>query len=211
MVAGELSESRPVNYRNDGRSESESARWGMPSSKNAHYQAALKRADKLCVKGKDVDLNDLLRFEPDGGTTNVRNTSSADWKPWLRIANCCLVPFTSFSEFDHISKQYIWAALGEDLPTALFFPAYGRCNGLRSARSRAEPRRSTSTPSSQRILRRGRCHPPQGDAVDPHHARGVRGVAHEALGAAEGAPETVARRSAAGRARGAKKDIEVGG
>ena len=25
MVAGELSESRPVNYRNDGRSESESA------------------------------------------------------------------------------------------------------------------------------------------------------------------------------------------
>ncbi|MFC5508393.1 hypothetical protein, partial [Bosea massiliensis] len=31
MVAGELSESRPVNYRNDGRSESESAKGHWPA------------------------------------------------------------------------------------------------------------------------------------------------------------------------------------
>lgn len=95
-------------------------RWGMPSSKQALYQAASKRADKLRAKGKEVDFNELLRLEPDGGTTNVRNTSSTHWKPWLGIANRCLVPFTSFSEFDHGSKQDIWFAFGEERPTSFF-------------------------------------------------------------------------------------------
>jgi putative SOS response-associated peptidase YedK len=32
----------------------------------------------------------------------------------------CLVPFTSFSEFDHGSKQDVWFAFGEERPTAFF-------------------------------------------------------------------------------------------
>jgi putative SOS response-associated peptidase YedK len=55
------------------------ARWGMPSSKKALLDAASARADKLRAKGKAVDFNQLLRMEPDSGTTNVRNVKSAHW------------------------------------------------------------------------------------------------------------------------------------
>jgi putative SOS response-associated peptidase YedK len=107
--------------RNEGGSPTLAmTRWGMPSSKQAIYQAATKRAEKLRAKGKEVDFNELLKVEPDGGTTNVRNTSSSHWKPWLGVGSRCLVPFTSFSEFDHASKQDIWFAFGEERPTAFF-------------------------------------------------------------------------------------------
>jgi hypothetical protein len=35
--------------------------------------ATKKRAQKLEAKGKPVDFNELLRMEPDSGTTNIRN------------------------------------------------------------------------------------------------------------------------------------------
>ena len=54
-------------------------RWGMPSSSQAIFQNAKKRAEKLEAKGKPVDFPELLKMEPDGGTTNVRNTSSKHW------------------------------------------------------------------------------------------------------------------------------------
>src|SRR5437868_13178921 len=55
-------------------------RWGMPSSQFALMQAAKRRAEKLEAKGKPVDFKDLLRMEPDSGTTNIRNTESKHWK-----------------------------------------------------------------------------------------------------------------------------------
>ena len=95
-------------------------RWGMPSSKKALLDAASKRADKLRAKGKDVDFDQLLRMEPDSGTTNVRNTASSHWKRWLGLESRCLVPFTSFSEFNRDAGGDIWFALGEDRPLAFF-------------------------------------------------------------------------------------------
>jgi len=95
-------------------------RWGMPSSKKVLFDAATKRADKLRAKGKEVDFEKLLRMEPDGGTTNVRNTSSSHWKRWLGVESRCLVPFTSFSEFDWNAKQDVWFAFGEERPAAFF-------------------------------------------------------------------------------------------
>src|ERR1700757_4253701 len=59
------------------------ARWGMPSSQRALMDAARKRAEKLQAKGNQVDFKELLRMEPDGGTTNIRNTDSAHWRRWL--------------------------------------------------------------------------------------------------------------------------------
>ena len=58
----------------DGVRELTMARWGMPSSQKAMLDATKKRAQKLEAKGKPVDFNELLRMEPDGGTTNIRNT-----------------------------------------------------------------------------------------------------------------------------------------
>ncbi|HVY34948.1 MAG TPA: SOS response-associated peptidase [Caulobacteraceae bacterium] len=106
----------------DGSREMRDVRWGMPSSKRALLDAATKRADKLRAKGQEVDFNHLLRMEPDKGTTNVRNTSSSHWKPWLGPANRCLVPFTSFCEPDQVggSLKPIWFALSDDRPLAFF-------------------------------------------------------------------------------------------
>ena len=81
----------------DGR-ELAMARWGMPSSQFALMESAKKRAAKLEAKGEPVDFKELLRMEPDIGTTNIRNLSSQHWRPWLGVANRCVVPFNSFSE-----------------------------------------------------------------------------------------------------------------
>lgn len=106
----------------DGSREMLDMRWGMPSSKKALLDAATKRADKLRAKGKDVDFNEMLRMEPDKGTTNIRNTASRHWQPWLGPQSRCLVPFTSFSEPDQVggSLQPVWFALNEDRPLAFF-------------------------------------------------------------------------------------------
>jgi putative SOS response-associated peptidase YedK len=47
----------------------------------------------------------------------VRNTSSPHWRRWLGPANRCIVPFTSFSEYEtgpDGKKIPVWFALGEE-------------------------------------------------------------------------------------------------
>jgi len=77
------------------------ARWRMPTP--ASY-----------LKGKRTD----------SGVTNIRNTSSQHWRPWLGVQHRCLVPFTSFSEIDtrrgSPRNHPIWFALGQDRPMAFF-------------------------------------------------------------------------------------------
>ncbi len=100
------------------------ARWGMPSSRKALLAAATRRADKLRAKGKEVDFPKLLELEPDSGTTNVRNTSSAHWRPWLKPENRCLVPFTAFSEPGRDAEgkyRPVWFKLAGDDPEPLAF------------------------------------------------------------------------------------------
>src|ERR1700733_2308366 len=116
------------------------ARWGMPSSKRALLDAAELRAGKLRAKGKEVDFDNLLKMEPDKGTTNVRNTMNArgavnaHWRPWLGPANRCLVPFTSLSEPDQDherSLKPVWFALSDDRPLACFAGIWTRHAGVR--------------------------------------------------------------------------------
>jgi len=109
-----------VRNGDDAQRELVIARWGMPSSQKAILDAASKRADKLRAKGKDVEFNALLRMEPDGGVTNIRNTASKHWKRWLEPQNRCLVPFTSFSEFNKDFGGNVWFALNESRPLAFF-------------------------------------------------------------------------------------------
>jgi putative SOS response-associated peptidase YedK len=96
------------------------ARWGMPSSQFALMEAAKRRAQKLEAKGQTVDFKALLRSEPDKGTTNIRNVSSKHWQRWLQPENRCLVPLTSFSEFNAAAGGDIWFALDESRPLAFF-------------------------------------------------------------------------------------------
>jgi putative SOS response-associated peptidase YedK len=104
----------------DGVREMMKARWGMPSSQLALMQATKKRATKLKQKGKEADFKELLRMEPDGGTTNIRNVKSKNWQRWLGIENRCVVPFTSFSEFNKVAGGDVWFALDETRPLACF-------------------------------------------------------------------------------------------
>ena len=65
-------------------------RWGMPSP-------------AFVLKGRKTDK----------GVTNVRNTASPHWRRWLGPAHRCLVPFTSFSEYQAVKggkPKAVWFA-----------------------------------------------------------------------------------------------------
>jgi putative SOS response-associated peptidase YedK len=104
----------------DGNRKLVMARWGMPSSRQALFEATKKRAQKLEAKGKSADFKELLRLEPDGGVTNIRNVRSKHWTRWLGPEHRCLVPFTSFSEFNKGSGGNIWFAFDQTRPLAFF-------------------------------------------------------------------------------------------
>jgi putative SOS response-associated peptidase YedK len=90
----------PIVRTADGARELTTARWGMPSP-------------AFALKGRATDP----------GVTNVRNTSSPHWRRWLGPANRCIVPFTSFSEYEtgpDGKKAPVWFALGEARPLACF-------------------------------------------------------------------------------------------
>lgn len=116
----------PIVRNIDGGRELTRVRWGMPSSQQAIYQAATKRADRLRAKGKNVDFQVLLKMEPDGGTTNIRNTASKHWLRWTGVENRCVVPFTRFAEPDPASKVEggrtlnAWFARDESEPLMFF-------------------------------------------------------------------------------------------
>ena len=81
----------------DGERELTTARWGMPSP-------------AFALEGKKTDA----------GVTNIRNTKSPHWRRWLGPEHRCLVPFTSFSEFNKAEGGDIWFALEEDRQLAFF-------------------------------------------------------------------------------------------
>jgi putative SOS response-associated peptidase YedK len=74
----------------DGVRELATARWGMPSSQLALMEATKKRGAKLEAKGKQFDFKELLRMEPDSGTTNIRNVKSEHWQRWLGPEHRCV-------------------------------------------------------------------------------------------------------------------------
>ena len=138
----------PIVRNGAGGRELITARWGMPSPSKALMDATKKRAEKLQAKGKAVDFKELLRMEPDGGTTNIRNVKSKHWTRWLGVENRCLVPLNSFSEFKKAEGGDIWFAIDETRPSPAS-PASGP-TGLPSGRSRTAKRPTTSTLSSPR-------------------------------------------------------------
>lgn len=124
----------PVVRNAEGGRELILARWGMPSSQKALLEATQKRAAKLDAKGKQYDFKELLRIEPDGGTTNIRNVKSAHWKRWHGTKHRCVVPFTSFSEFNKNAGGDIWFALAESRPLACFAGLWANWTSVRKVK-----------------------------------------------------------------------------
>jgi len=97
----------------DGERELAMARWGMPFP-------------VFALKGRNTDP----------GVTNVRNTAP-HWHRWLGPTNRCLVPFTSFSEYEtgpDGKKAPVWFSLGEDRPLACFAGIWTNWTSLRKAK-----------------------------------------------------------------------------
>jgi len=125
----------------DGVRELAMARWGMPSSHLALMESAKKRAAKLEAKGKPVDFKELLRMEPDAGTTNIRNTASKHWQRWLGRESRCVVPFTSFSENEVLpsgARPPVWFARDESRPLMFFAGIWTNWTSVRKVRTGEE-------------------------------------------------------------------------
>jgi len=70
--------------------------------------------------GMQSPQNVLAASKRDPGVTNIRNTASPHWRRWLGVENCCVVPFTSFSEFNKAAGGDIWFAFDETRPLNFF-------------------------------------------------------------------------------------------
>src|SRR5215475_11295042 len=92
------------------------ARWGMPTPPSL-----------------------LKPGQIDRGVTNIRNTSSAHWRGWLKPANRCLVPATSFCEPTDLTgpdgkKIWTWFALSDDRPLFAFAGLWCTWRGVRGTK-----------------------------------------------------------------------------
>ena len=96
-----------VRIDSDGSRAVEMMRWGFPPPPN--------------VGGRPV--------------TNVRNTASSYWRNWLKPAYRCLVPATSFSEYQDGSKVPTWFALGPDRPLFAFAGIWRPVTGARGTKA----------------------------------------------------------------------------
>ncbi|GGE07828.1 DUF159 family protein [Rhizobium anhuiense] len=99
----------------DGRKLLVHGRWGLPSPLFVQKKAAEDRAAKRRAKGEAVDLDELIRMEPDRGVTNVRKLDLPHWKRWFDVGHRCIVPVTSFAEPDPASQEP-----GGKIPNAWF-------------------------------------------------------------------------------------------
>ena len=64
--------------------------------------------------------------------TNIRNTSSPHWRAWLGPASRCLVPATSFCEWEDTKprKTPVWFALDDSRPLFTFAGIWTTWHGL---------------------------------------------------------------------------------
>jgi putative SOS response-associated peptidase YedK len=74
--------------------------------------------------------------------TNIRNTSSPHWRPWLKPENRCLVPFNSFAEYapepnpETKKKDVVWFALNDDRSLCAFAGIWTEFSGDRGTKSK---------------------------------------------------------------------------
>ena len=80
-----------------------------------------------------------LKGEADKGITNVRNIESRHWQQWLTVANRCLVPATSFSEYalepnpETGKKPLHWFAIDKSEPLFFFAGIWTEWIGVRKS------------------------------------------------------------------------------
>lgn len=78
---------------------------------------------------------------PDSGVTNIRNTASPHWRRWLGVENRCVVPWTTFCEWEDTKpkKTKRWFAINEDKPLAFFAGMWTTWHGERGSMKNPRP------------------------------------------------------------------------
>jgi putative SOS response-associated peptidase YedK len=103
--------SAPIVRNGAGGRELALCRWGMPSP-------------TFVLKGRKTDP----------GVTNIRNVASPHWRRWLGVEHRCVVPFSSFSENEHLpdgSRPPVWFAIDDSRPLAFFAGIWTRWSSVR--------------------------------------------------------------------------------
>lgn len=69
--------------------------------------------------------------------TNIRNARSPHWRAWLTVPHRCVVPFTSFCEYEDTKprKTPTWFALSDDRPLAFFAGIWTTWTGRRGTKT----------------------------------------------------------------------------
>ncbi|WP_043367198.1 SOS response-associated peptidase [Belnapia sp. F-4-1] len=69
--------------------------------------------------------------------TNIRNTRSPHWRRWLSPAHRCLVPVTSFCEWEDTmpKKTPVWFALSAERPLVAFAGIWTTWTGVRGTKA----------------------------------------------------------------------------
>ncbi|OLP56263.1 hypothetical protein BJF92_15295 [Rhizobium rhizosphaerae] len=77
----------------------------------------------------------VLGDKPDTGVTNIRNVSSPHWRRWLGPENRCVVPWTTFCEWEDTKpkKRKRWFAISEERPLAFFAGIWTGWKGTRGS------------------------------------------------------------------------------
>ncbi|MNE52941.1 hypothetical protein D3C80_1476400 [compost metagenome] len=77
----------------------------------------------------------ILQGKPDTGVTNIRNVGSPHWRRWLGPQSRCLVPWTTFCEYEDTKpkKTKRWFAINDDRPLAFFAGIWANWNGTRGS------------------------------------------------------------------------------
>lgn len=100
-----------IRNTSDGEREIANLTWGMPSP-------------SFVTKGK-----------PDYGVTNIRKTDSPHWRRWLGVQNRCLVPWTTFVEWEDTKpkKTERHFVLDDSKPLAFFAGVWTAWKGERGS------------------------------------------------------------------------------
>jgi putative SOS response-associated peptidase YedK len=158
-----------------------------------------------------------------GISTNIRNVSSPHWRRWLKPESRCLVPATSFSEYNDIAnpkslkddtgaphpmagkKDVVWFALSPERPLFAFAGIWTDWTGTRGIKANpVEGDHPALWIPHHRTERHRRARSRQSDAGAADDCGGMRCLDARAVERSRGAAAATARRRNGGR--GARRE-----
>ncbi|KQZ81857.1 hypothetical protein ASD64_08845 [Mesorhizobium sp. Root157] len=109
---------------------------------------------------------EYINGKPDSGVTNIRKTWLPHWRQWQGVENRCLVPWTTFCEWEDTrpKKTKRWFAINDARPLAFFAGFWTAWEGERGSSK-------TPRPGTHELFGFLTCQP--NDVVEPIHNKAM--------------------------------------